>query len=188
MKYKYSFMAIIFSTFIIFASNASAQNILFKPESSVGQALIDALKIDKPLSFCGEYVPLNDVEIKERLERELLYALDNNDDVILWLKRSNRFFFHIEKVLKKNSMPDDLKYIAIAESALKPLATSNKGAVGYWQFIEGTANRYSMKINSDIDERRNFFTSTDAAIAYLKDLYAIFGSWTLAAAAYNMGE
>jgi len=188
LKYKYSFMAIIFSTFIIFASNASAQNILFKPESSVGQALIDALKIDKPLSFCGEYVPLNDVEIKERLERELLYALDNNDDVILWLKRSNRFFFHIEKVLKKNSMPDDLKYIAIAESALKPLATSNKGAVGYWQFIEGTANRYSMKINSDIDERRNFFTSTDAAIAYLKDLYAIFGSWTLAAAAYNMGE
>ena len=85
-------------------------------------------------------------------------------------------------------MPDDLKYIAIAESALKPLATSNKGAVGYWQFIEGTGTRYGMEINSDIDERRNFFISTEAAIAYLKDLYALFGSWTLAAAAYNMGE
>ena len=188
LKYKYSIIVTIFSTFILFASSAGAQNILFKAESSVGQALIDALKVDKPLSFCGESVPLNDMEIKERLERELLYALDNNDDVILWLKRANRFFFHIEKVLKKNSMPDDLKYIAIAESALKPLATSNKGAVGYWQFIEGTANRYGMKINSDIDERRNFYTSTDAAIAYLKDLYALFGSWTLAAAAYNMGE
>ena len=85
-------------------------------------------------------------------------------------------------------MPDDLKYITIAESALKPLATSNKGAVGYWQFIQATGTRYGIEINSDIDERRNFFTSTEAAIAYLKDLYAIFGSWTLAAAAYNMGE
>ncbi len=189
MKYKHYVIVIIFSAFIIFTASAGgAQESLFKTSSSVGQELINALKIDKPLSFCGESVPLNDAEIKERLERELLYALDNNDDVILWLKRSHRFFFHIENVLKKNSMPDDLKYIAIAESALRPLATSNKGAVGYWQFIEGTGNRYGMKINTDIDERRNFFRSTDAAIAYLKDLYALFGSWTLAAAAYNMGE
>jgi hypothetical protein len=85
-------------------------------------------------------------------------------------------------------MPDDLKYIAIAESSLKPHAASNKGAVGYWQFIESTGSRYGMEINSNMDDRRNFFTSTDAAIAYLKDLYAMFGSWTLAAAAYNMGE
>jgi membrane-bound lytic murein transglycosylase D len=81
-----------------------------------------------------------------------------------------------------------LKYIAIAESALKPYASSNKGAVGYWQFIEATGLKYGMEINSDIDERRNIFTSTEAAIGYLKDLYAMFGSWTLAAAAYNMGE
>lgn len=187
LKYKYIIMTII-ASFFICATHADAQLTLYKPESSAGQALVNALKIDKPLSFCGESVPLNDPEIKERLERELLYALDNNDDVILWLKRANRFFPHIEKVLKKNSLPDDLKYIAIAESSLKPLATSNKGAVGYWQFIEGTGTRYGMKINSDIDERRNFFTSTDAALAYLKDLYTLFGSWTLAAAAYNMGE
>jgi len=180
-------MAII-SAFILFASSAGAQEILFKVEKSAGQALIDALKIDKPLTFCSENVPLNEAEIKERLERELLYALDNNDDVVLWLKRANRYFSHIEKVLKKNSMPDDLKYITIAESALRPLAASNKGAVGYWQFIESTGARYGMEINPDIDERRNFFTSTEAAISYLKDLYALFGSWTLAAAAYNMGE
>jgi membrane-bound lytic murein transglycosylase D len=155
---------------------------------SVGQSLLQALKVDKSPTFCGEAVPLSEPEVKERLERELLYALDNNDDVILWLKRANRYFAHIEKVLKNNSMPDDLKYIAIAESSLKPHASSNKGAVGYWQFIEGTGNRYGMEINADIDERRNFFTSTEAAVAYLKDLYAIFGSWTLAAAAYNMGE
>ncbi len=188
MKYKYIIICFIFSTFIFFTVSAGAQHSLLNAESSVGQALINGLKIDKPLTFCSEPVPLNESEIKERLERELLYALDNNDDVILWLKRANRYFPHIEKVLKNKSMPDDLKYIVIAESALKPLATSNKGAVGYWQFIEGTGTRYGMEINSDIDERRNFFTSTEAATAYLKDLYALFGSWTLAAAAYNMGE
>ena len=187
MKYKYSFIIII-STFVFFATGAGAQESLFKEQFSVGKALIDALRIDKPLTFCGEAVPLNEAEIKERLERELLYALDNNYDVILWLKRANRYFSHIEKVLKQNSMPDDLKYIAIAESSFKPMATSNKGAVGYWQFMEGTGTKYGMAINSDLDERRNFFTSTEAAIAYLKDLYGLFGSWTLAAAAYNMGE
>ena len=155
---------------------------------SVGQALIEAIKISAPLTFCGESVPLNEADIKERLERELLISLDNSDDVIMWLKRANRYFPYIEKVLKNNSLPDDLKYIAIAESSLKTHARSNKGAVGYWQFIESTGIKYGMEINNDIDERRNIFTSTEAAVKYLKDLYAIFGSWTLAAAAYNIGE
>jgi hypothetical protein len=187
LKHKYSFITVIL-TVIFFAADAPAQQNDSKAPPSVGQTLLQALKADRSPTFCGEAVPLNEPEVKERLERELLYALDNSDDVILWLKRANRYFSHIEKVLKNNSMPDDLKYIAIAESSLKPYASSNKGAVGYWQFIEGTGNRYGMEINSDIDERRNFFTSTEAAVAYLKDLYAMFGSWTLAAAAYNMGE
>ncbi|MFA5321274.1 MAG: transglycosylase SLT domain-containing protein [Smithella sp.] len=155
---------------------------------SAGQALIDALKVKGPLTFCNEPVPLNETDVKESLERELLVSLNNSDDVILWLKRSNRYFPHIEKTLKDNGLPDDLKYIVIVESFLKPLATSHKGAVGYWQFIERTGSRYGMKINQDTDERRNFFISTQAALAYLKDLSSIFNSWTLAAAAYNMGE
>jgi LysM repeat protein len=155
---------------------------------SVGQSLIQAIKISEPLTFCNEPVPLNDPDVKERLERELLVSLNSSDEVILWLKRSNRYFPYIEKALKDNSLPDDLKYIVIAESSLKPLAASNRGAVGFWQFIENTGNKYGMKINNDVDERRNLFISTDAAITYFKDLYAIFGSWTLAAAAYNMGE
>ena len=155
---------------------------------SVGQSLIQAIKISEPLTFCNEPVPLNDADVKERLERELLVDLDSSADVILWLKRSNRYFPYLEKYLKDNSLPDDLKYIVIAESALKPLATSSKGAVGFWQFIEKTGVRYGLKINNDIDERRNFFIATEAAIAYLKNLHELFGSWTLAAAAYNMGE
>lgn len=190
VQHKYTLMAFFFSSFILFTAGAGADTHKSLPQNgtSDGQALVNALKIEPPPSFCSETVPLNEAEVKERLEREFLYALDNKDQVILWLKRANRFFPHIEQVLQKNAVPDDLKYIAIAESALKPLATSNKGAVGHWQFIEGTGSRYGMKINSDIDERRDFYKSTEAAAAYLKNLYALFGSWTLAAAAYNMGE
>ena len=186
MNYLYQLPRVILIVIII----ASAINVEAQTgwHQSVGQSLINALKISEPLTLCHEPVPLSDPDVKERLERELLVSLDNSDDVILWLKRANRYFPHIEKVLKNNSLPDDLKYIVIAESSLKPLATSNKGAVGFWQFIESTGNRYGMKINNDIDERRNFFISTEAAVAYFKDLYARFGSWTLAAAAYNMGE
>jgi len=187
LNYLYQLPKVILIVIIIIASATSVEAQLGWHQS-VGQSLINALKISEPLTFCNEPVPLSDPDVKERLERELLVSLDNSDDVILWLKRANRYFPHIEKVLKNNSLPDDLKYIVIAESSLKPLATSNKGAVGFWQFIENTGVKYGMKINNDIDERRNFFTSTEVAVAYFKDLYALFGSWTLAAAAYNMGE
>jgi len=183
----YHFLKIILPVFIIavFAGHADAQ---LEWHQSTAQSLLKAIKISNPLSFCNEPVPLDDPDVKERLERELLVDLDSNADVILWLKRSSRYFPYLEKYLKDNSLPDDLKYIVIAESALKPLATSSKGAVGFWQFIEKTGNRYGLKINGDIDERRNFYISTEAATAYMKNLYAIFHSWTLAAAAFNMGE
>ena len=170
---------------ILTATNSEAGN--GKPVSEV-QSLLKALEITTPLHFCCEPVPLNENDVKERLERELLVSLDDQDTVILWLKRSSRYFPYIEKALKDNSLPDDLKYVVIAESALKPLAASNKGAVGFWQFIESTGERYGMTINNNIDERRNLVTATDAAMKYFKDLYVLLGSWTLAAAAYNMGE
>jgi membrane-bound lytic murein transglycosylase D len=187
LKYLYrALKLILFITIII--TSACAGTTQITAQKSVGQTLIEAIKINEPLTFCNEPVPLSEADIKERLEREMLLTLDNSDDVILWLKRANRYFPHIEKVLKDKSLPDDLKYIAIAESGLKPHAASNKGAVGYWQFIESTGIKYGMEISNDIDERRNLISSTEAAANYLKDLYALFGSWTLAAAAYNMGE
>jgi hypothetical protein len=95
---------------------------------------------------------------------------------------------YIEELLRNEGMPDDLKYVALAESALRPHAHSRSGAVGFWQFVSYTGEKYGLVINSRIDERRNIFASTRAAIRYFKDLHEIFGSWTLAAAAYNMGE
>jgi hypothetical protein len=187
LKYLYRFL-IVFLISTTPNYGTFVEEIYASTPLSSGQTLIESVKINEPLTFCNESVPLNETDIKERLERELLISLDNSNEVILWIKRANRYLPHIEKVLKNNSLPDDLKYIAIVESSLRPLTRSNKGAVGYWQFIESTGMKYGMVINNDIDERRNFFTSTEAAVNYLKDLYALFGSWTLAAAAYNMGE
>jgi membrane-bound lytic murein transglycosylase D len=166
-------------------STGHAQN---KTPISAGQELLEAIRISEPLNFCGEQAPLADPDVRERLEREMLQSLDNSDDIILWIKRASRYFPEIERALKANALPDDLKYIAIAESSLRPLAFSNKGATGYWQFIEGTGTKYGLEISDDIDERRNVYQATQAAVKYLKKLYALFGSWTLAAAAYNMGE
>jgi len=151
-------------------------------------SLMSGIRITGPLDFCGEPVPLDMQEVRERLEKEMLLSLWDRAQVILWIKRSNRYFPIIEKRLKQNGLPDDLKYVAVVESALRPHAGSVKGAMGYWQFIKSTGLKYGLAINRKIDERRNIFTSTEAAIRYFKALYGLTGSWTLSAAAYNMGE
>ena len=151
-------------------------------------SLISSLKPSAPLTFCDERVPIKIQDIRERLEKELLLSLWDRPQVILWLKRSRRYLPYIEKMLKENNLPDDLKYIAIAESALRPHVSSKRGATGFWQFMRDTGRRYGLAINKHIDERRNLFASTQAAIRYFKDLHEKLGSWTLAAAAYNMGE
>ena len=151
-------------------------------------SLIFSLDLPTNLEFCGERTPIEIQEVKERLEKELLLSLWDRPQVILWLKRIPRYMPLIEDMLKQGNLPDDLKYIAIAESALRPHVRSNRGAIGFWQFMRDTGHRYGLTTNRYIDERRNLFASTRAAIRYLKDLYEEFGSWTLAAAAYNMGE
>jgi membrane-bound lytic murein transglycosylase D len=157
------------------------------PKSTSDPPLISSLKIDTPLEICAERVPLEIQEVRERLEKELLLTLWDRPQVILWLKRSRRYLPYIEEMLKKNGMPADLKYIALAESALRPHAGSPKGAMGFWQFMQNTGRQYGLTIDNRIDERRNIFASTQAAIRYFKDLYKMFGSWTLVAAAFNMG-
>ena len=157
-------------------------------EPSDFPSLVSSIRISTAVDFCGEPVPLDNPEIRERLEKELLLSLWNRPQVILWVKRSNRYFPHIEAMLKKNQVPDDLKYVAIIESALRPHVGSRKGAIGFWQFMKHTGRKYGLIVNNDLDQRRNLFTSTSAAIRYFKDLYAMLGSWTLSAAAFNMGE
>jgi len=179
------FSLFLFLSLLLPLHVSAAPNLL---EMSRASSLFSATRISSSLDFCGEKTPLDEPDVKERLERELLVSLGNPHQVVLWIKRAGRYFPHIEEVLKKNRMPDDLKYIAVAESALLPHIGSPKHAVGFWQFIKSTGLSYDLRIDGFIDERRNIFTSTRAAARYLQKLYADFDSWTLAAAAYNMGE
>lgn len=151
-------------------------------------SLISFLKLSGPMDFCGEPVPIEESEVRERFEKAFLLTLWNRPQVILWLKRARRYLPEIEKILEEKGMPSDLKYVAVAESALMPHASSGKGAVGFWQFTKSTAQRHGLIINSRKDERRNIFVSTAAAAGYFKHLHETFGSWSLSAAAYNMGE
>lgn len=140
------------------------------------------------LTLCGEPVPLADRKVWERMDREFMLNVYDRAQIFLWLKRSKRYFPFIEARLKEKGMPDDLKYLLVAESSLRPQALSNKGAAGFWQFIEKTGKRFSLQKKPWIDERLDLAKSTEAAINYLKILYDQFGRWNLAMAAYNCGE
>lgn len=140
------------------------------------------------LTLCGEPVPLSDRKIWERMDREFMLNVYDRGQIFLWLKRSKRYFPFIEARLKEKGMPDDLKFLLVAESSLRPQALSNKGAAGFWQFIEKTGKRFSLQKKPWIDERLDLAKSTEAAINYLKILYEQFGKWNLAMAAYNCGE
>jgi hypothetical protein len=186
---KKFFRILLFTFYVVLLTSTPARSDLpnmLEPPSS--DSMISSVNVTGPLNFCGESVPLDKQEVRERLEKELLVTLWNRPQIILWMKRSGRYMPFIEETLKQNNMPEDLKYLAIIESSLISHVSSSKGAKGYWQFMEETGKRYGLKVDSDIDERRNFFSSTRAAVSYLKILYEYFGSWTLSAAAYNMGE
>jgi hypothetical protein len=145
-------------------------------------------KLPKEVSLCGEFFPLEDRNVWENLDREFLLALSNEVTVLLWMKRARRYFPFIERRLMEMGLPDDLKYVTITESGLRPEAVSSSGAAGIWQFIPSTGEKYGMKKNRSIDERFDFFKATEGALSYLKCLYEEFRSWTLSMAAYNAGE
>jgi len=159
------------------------------PATAAGDnTIVDDLVIDVPLTLCDEPVPTEAPGIVERYEKEMLVSLGNPQQVILYLKRSTRYFPFIQKSLAEKGMPDDLKYLAVAESALRMHAGSRKGAMGIWQLMPQTAQKYGLTVNGSFDERRNVYLSTSVALDYLKLLYDRFGSWSLTLAAYNMGE
>jgi len=149
---------------------------------------VTVYKLPEVVSICGEKVPLEDKKVWEVLDQEFLSALGSEIQVLLWMKRARRYFPYIEKKLSEMNLPDDLKYLAVAESGLRPYAVSSARAAGVWQFIPSTGEKYGMRGNREIDERFDVFKATEGALTYLKALYEEFRSWPLAMAAYNTGE
>ncbi|MDB5197828.1 MAG: hypothetical protein JWP88_2199 [Flaviaesturariibacter sp.] len=147
-----------------------------------------APKLPEQLAFAGEKVPLEQWDVKERLDREVLINHSNRGNILFLMKSANRYFPIITERLKANGVPEDFKYLCIAESNLVPSAISSVGAASFWQFMSSTAPGYGLEINSNVDRRYDLIKATDAACAYLKSAYQKFGSWTAAAASYNCGQ
>ena len=144
------------------------------------------IEFTEDVLFAGERVPLEMFNIRERYEREILSVCYFHSNTMLLVKRSARWFPVIEPILKKYGIPDDFKYLCVAESTLTN-AISPAGAVGFWQFMEATGKEYGLEINNEVDMRYNVELETEAACRYFLKSYDIYHNWTLVAASFNSG-
>lgn len=183
-KYKnilYSALAVLLAINILFLISSNTKN-----ENSISYQMINSVVKNKVYDFAGEAVPMNDPEVFERLDRELSSNVYWQGNTLQILKLSEKYFPIIEPILKENGIPDDFKYLAVAESGLRHV-TSPSGAASTWQIMKQTGKEYGLIINDEIDERYHIEKSTRAACKYLNAAYLKYGNWTLAAASYNMG-
>jgi hypothetical protein len=146
-----------------------------------------SVKLPQKLDFAGEVVPLENFDVLESLDRELLINTNFHSQTILYIKKSNRYFSVIEPILKKNGVPDDFKYLALAESGFIDKVVSPAGAVGIWQFMRTAAIENGLEVNEEVDERYHIEKATEAACKYLKKSYSQYKNWTMVAASYNAG-
>jgi len=143
--------------------------------------------IPDALELAGEIVPIHGFGVRESLDKELIVNTYRHSSTIMYLKKSSRWFPVIEEILKEEGVPNDFKYLAVIESGLSQVV-SPAGASGFWQFMKKTAPEYGLEVSASVDERYDVEKSTRAACQYLKESYTRFGSWSLAAASYNMGQ
>lgn len=190
MRFIFPFQLIVCSLLTLSITSCSSQSEKPTPERiSAVEIKADHFvmpPLPESIMFCGVRVEMDNFDLRERLDRELIVNTYRHSATIQYLKRANRFFPEIEKVLKENGIPDDMKYLCVAESGLAQV-TSRSGAKGFWQFMPPTAKEYGMKINTEIDERMNVEKSTIAACKYLNTANSKFNDWFLAAAGYNRG-
>jgi membrane-bound lytic murein transglycosylase D len=145
------------------------------------------LKIPDTVYFAGERVPVEIPDVRERLDRELHVNTFWHSNTIFLLKRGHRWLPRIKKVFEEYEIPSDLMYLSVIESDLQNKVSPSK-AVGFWQLLKGTAKDFRLEVNSEVDERYHPIKSTEAAAKYLKKAHQKFGTWTNAAASYNIGR
>jgi membrane-bound lytic murein transglycosylase D len=179
--------ALVFGKYFIYSSQHeknSDEN--YRKAFQINYKIFSA-EVPSKLTFCNEEVPIKMFYVRESLERELLTNTFWQSNTMLMLKRAYRWFPVIEPILKKNGIPDDFKYLALIESGFLN-AVSPASAVGFWQFVKPTGQKYGLEITEEVDERYHIEKATEAACKFIKNTYNMFNNWTLAAAAYNMGE
>jgi membrane-bound lytic murein transglycosylase D len=179
----FGFVAGIIFTMLIFLSYSTQKSTLVRFFDLPQQ--IKAVNLNKTFDFAGEPVPVNE-DTRERLDRELSINAYWQSTTLLNMKMAHKHFPVVEKILKENGIPEDFKYLAIAESGLRNV-TSSASAKGYWQFMKPAATEMGLEITEDVDERLHIEKSTKAACNYIKQLYRRFGSWTNVAGSYNIG-
>ena len=162
---------------------AGAQ-VLYEPEEIHYQAP----PVPKSITFAGETWRFDRPDLYERLDREFINFTYAHTNSTLMLKRADRIFSQVVPILKKNGIPEDLKYLMAIESNLDPKAVSTAGAGGLWQFMKGTGRDYGLEVNNEVDERFHLVKATEAACQYLKDAYEKYGDWMTVAASYNAGQ
>lgn len=194
LKHKFSLpkLAVFFSLIAIcviscglFINSTPVQT----PTHTVETARSFNSPVEIPLSveFAGEKISLENFDVREALDRELLVNSYFQSQTILYLKKSKRYFSLIEPILAKNNIPDDFKYLSLAESGFQERIVSPAGATGLWQLMKKAATENGLEINAEVDERYNMEKSTEAACRYLKNSYHEYGSWIIVAASYNAG-
>src|SRR5690606_8321888 len=145
-----------------------------------------SLDVPKEMSFAGEPVPLHIPDVYERLDKELQINTYFHSNTLFLIKRANRWLPQIEKILEKNGVPDDFKYLPLIESNLLN-DVSPKNAVGYWQILKAAGKENGLESTDEVDERYDPLKATEAACRYLDQAYRKFGNWTLVAASYKRG-
>ncbi|MDX1686008.1 MAG: lytic transglycosylase domain-containing protein [Saprospiraceae bacterium] len=184
----FNLMAFCFLSFMLssFLEPVNKGDVNIEGASDTIPQTIQPVDLKSEFNFAGEKLPLDNFDVRERLDREMHVNTFWQSSTILNIKNAAKYFPVIEKILEEQGVPQDFKYLAVAESALRN-AVSPSGARGIWQFLRSSAREKGLEVNSDIDERYNIELATRAACEYLKENYDRFGSWTLAAAAYNTG-
>lgn len=186
----YTTLLASFLSLVIFGSFNAKQEKNPAPiesDTTSHQQYITGFDLNKKFDFAGEPMPLDNFDPVERLDRELSINVYMHATTLLHIKTANRYFPIIEPILNKYNIPQDFKYLCVAESSLR-MATSSAGAKGLWQFMESVGRANGLTITSEVDERYHVEKSTEAACKFILYLNKRFGNWTGAAAAYNMGE
>ena len=147
----------------------------------------EPVSIMAQLNFAEESLPKGDARVERKMKKILATYNHSQLQTNRLHRMAAEWFPIIEPILAAYGIPDDFKYVPLVESGLQG-GMSPKGANGFWQFMPGTARNYGLKVNANVDERKNLRKSTIAACKYIKELYGTFDSWTLVAAAYNVGD